>query len=260
ITAGIIAAMPAAAGKFVSASIFNSELSRAEVFVGGLKVLAFVGIFVGVVIACVIMQHGQRRIPIQQQKHTRGRRVYGGQRHYLPFRVNSAGVMPVIFAQSLLLLPALLLSWVNVDLGGLVSGTGFLGITLTIILVFFFTYFWVSLQFNPVEIANNMKEYGSFIPGIRPGRKTAEYLETIMNRLTLVCSAFLAVITVLPTLVAAMMGIDVFLASFLGGTGILIVVSVALDVVQKIESHLLMHHYDGFSKASGKGKRKKGGR
>jgi preprotein translocase subunit SecY len=256
IMAGIIAAMPGGFLKFFADNVFNTSLNQQEITFGVLKFLAFAGIFIGVVVAVVLMQQSQRRIPIQQQKHTRGRRVYGGQLHYLPFRVNSAGVMPVIFAQSLLILPAMVLGqFMNTDWA---YGYGFWGITLTIALIYFFTYFWISLQFNPVEIANNMKEHGSFIPGIRPGRKTADYLETIMNRITMVGSAFLCAITVLPNIVSGLIGIDIYMASFLGGTGILIIVGVALDIVQKIESHLLMRHYEGFIKR-GKIRARRGG-
>ncbi|MFC1705476.1 preprotein translocase subunit SecY [Planctomycetota bacterium] len=259
IMAGIIAQMPATMLKFVQLEILNDQFSRSEVFTGALKFLLFLALFVAVVIACVIMQQGQRRIPIQQQKHTRGRRVYGGQRHFMPFRVNSAGVMPVIFAQSLLIIPAILLSFIGLGDGGMVQGTGFWGIVLTIVLVYFFTYFWISLQFNPVEMANNMKEYGSFIPGIRPGRNTAVYLETIMNRITMVGAAFLSAVTVFPTIVTTVLDVNIYMASFLGGTGILIVVSVALDIVQKVESHLLMRHYEGFGRRGRGGIRRRGG-
>jgi preprotein translocase subunit SecY len=250
IMAGIIAALPPSIFQFFK----NMQVAAAagtNVPAEALKFLAFIGLFIIVTIAVVIMQLGQRRIPVQQAKHTRGRRVYGGQRHFLPLKVNSAGVMPVIFAQSLIVLPTAVFSafnwrWIT-DL--LSSPQGFWYITLQVLLVFFFTYFWTSLTFNPVEMAANMKEHGSFIPGIRPGRKTADYLEHIMNRITLVGSAFLAAITIFPTLAAGGLGINFMLASFLGGTGILIVVGVALDVVQKIESHLLMRHYEGFMKA-----------
>ncbi|RME72660.1 MAG: preprotein translocase subunit SecY [Planctomycetota bacterium] len=256
IMAGIIARLPGALSRFATDHIFNSALNRQEIVFGVLKLLAFLTLFVVVVVAVVIMQQSQRRIPIQQQKHTRGRRVYGGQLHYLPFRVNSAGVMPVIFAQSLLMLPAMLLGqFMSVDWA---YGHGFWGITLNIALIYFFTYFWISLQFNPVEIANNMKEHGSFIPGIRPGRKTAEYLEAIMNRITFVGAGFLCAIAVLPNVVSTLIGIDTYMARFLGGTGILIIVGVALDIVQKIESHLLMRHYEGFIKR-GKIRARRGG-
>ena len=191
--------------------------------------------FVCSVLAVVFFTKAQRRIPIQQAKHTRGRRVYGGQRHYLPLRVNSAGVMPVIFAQSLIVLPAALLSAVGLAVIAEVfqRGVGFFYIIVYLGLIGFFTYFWTSLTFNPVEMANNMKEYGSFIPGIRPGRRTAEYLERIMNRITIVGAAFLGAIALFPSMVSEVMGIQYRTSTLLGGTGILIVVGVALDIVQK---------------------------
>jgi preprotein translocase subunit SecY len=248
IMAGIVARMPHALTNFVATRILRAD-GRLGVTLGLLQFLIFLFLFVAVVVSVVIMQQSQRRIPIQQAKHTRGRRVYGGQRHYLPLRVNAAGVMPVIFAQSLLILPIVVLRALGLEIGrGLLAERGFWYIAFMIGLIYFFTYFWTSIQFNPVEMANNMKEYGSFVPGIRPGRKTAEYLEEIMNRITLVGSAFLCAIAILPTLVMHILGIGYDLAAFLGGTGILIVVGVALDVVQKIESHLLMRHYEGFIK------------
>jgi preprotein translocase subunit SecY len=260
IMAGIIARMPHALSRFVDLKIIRAASEgRLAVTLGALQLLIFIGLFVGVVLGVVLCQQSQRRIPVQQAKHTRGRRVYGGQRHYLPFRINAAGVMPVIFANSLLILPVAILQKFGLNLGaGLRSERGFWYISLTVALIYFFTYFWVSLQFNPIEMANNMKEYGSFIPGIRPGRKTAEYLEEIMNRLTMVDSAFLCLITILPTVVIHVLDIDPGMAQILGGTGILIVVGVALDVVQKVESHLLMRHYEGFIKR-GKIRGRRGG-
>ena len=252
IMSGIIARMPFALINFVETEIIRpAKEADARLFItlGIGKLIFFLGLFVTVIFAVVLTQQSQRRIPIQQAKHTRGRRVYGGQRHYLPFRINAAGVMPVIFANSLLILPIALLQYLGLDIGrGLRAERGFWYMTLTIGLIYFFTYFWMSLQFNPIEMANNMKEYGSFIPGIRPGRKTAEYLEEIMNRVTLVDATFLVAITLFPTIVMHVMKLDYYLASFLGGTGVLIVVGVALDIVQKVESHLLMRHYEGFIK------------
>jgi len=254
IMSGIIARMPFAIQQFIETEILRpiwtgAPEARLQVTLGLGKLLFFVTVFIGVIVAVVAMQQSQRRIPIQQAKQMRGRRVYGGQRNYLPFRINAAGVMPVIFANSLLILPIALLSQIGLSVGdGLRAERGFWYITLTVGLIYFFTYFWTSLQFNPVEMANNMKEYGSFIPGIRPGRKTAEYLEEIMNRITLVGASFLAAITIFPTVIMHMMDLDAYLASFLGGTGVLIVVGVALDIVQKVESHLLMRHYEGFIK------------
>ncbi|HVY60498.1 MAG TPA: preprotein translocase subunit SecY [Planctomycetota bacterium] len=243
IMAGIIARMPFALGRFVEEEIVrpaSESDARLHITLGAGKLLFFLALFVAVIVAVVITQQSQRRIPIQQAKHTRGRRVYGGQRHYLPFRINASGVMPVIFANSLLILPVAMLQYVGLNIGSSFRAErGFWYISLTIVLIYFFTYFWMSLQFNPIEMANNMKEYGSFVPGIRPGRKTAEYLEEIMNRMTLVDASFLVVITIV-------------------GTGILIVVGVALDIVQKVESHLLMRHYEGFIKR-GKIKARRGG-
>ncbi len=248
IMGGIVAAMPGALFNFVR-NIARAAETEGNVPVEVLKLLVFLALFIGVVIAVVIMHQGQRRIPIQQQKHTRGRRVYGGQRHYLPLKVNAAGVMPVIFADSLIILPTALLGQVLPGITDYLSrGDSFWYIFLYIGMVMFFTFFWVSLTFSPQEMAGQMKEYGSFIPGIRPGKRTAEYLESIMNRITFVGAVFLAFIGLFPTIVSAAMGIDMMLASFLGGTGLLIVVGVSLDVVQKVESHLLMRHYEGFMK------------
>jgi preprotein translocase subunit SecY len=246
IMVGIIAEMPGALynfGQDIAASGMLKPLAT-------LKFLTFVALYIAVTVSVVIMQRGQRRIPIQQAKHTRGRRVYGGQRHYLPLLVNAAGVMPVIFAQSLIILPSALASAVGITFlhEYLSRGDGFWYLTVEMTMVIFFTYFWNALTFNPVEMANNMKEYGSFIPGIRPGKRTADYLEEIMNRITLVGALFLAALTVFPVIVSSTLEIQQNIAGFLGGTGILIVVGVALDVVQKVESHLLMRHYEGFMK------------
>ncbi len=248
IMGGIVAALPGALYTFFK-DVQTAAAAGENVPIEVLKFIVFLALFVGVVVAVVIMQQGQRRIRIQQAKHTRGRRVYGGQRHYLPLRVNAAGVMPVIFAESLIILPSAVLSQIWPSLNDYFSrGDSFWYLAIYISMVMFFTYFWVSLTFNPVEMAGNMKEHGSFVPGIRPGKKTAEYLETIMTRITFVGALFLAFIGVFPTVVSKAMGINLMLAQFLGGTGILIVVGVALDIVQKVESHLLMRHYEGFMK------------
>jgi preprotein translocase subunit SecY len=248
IMAGILAALPGALFNFgnnIASAYKLGENMPVEI----LKLLVFIGLFIGVVVAVVIMHLGQRRIPVQQQKHSRGRKVYGGQRHYLPLRVNSAGVMPVIFADSLIILPTALFAQFWPGITDILSrGDSFWYIAVYVTMVIFFTYFWVSLTFNPVEMATQMKEAGTFIPGIRPGRKTSDYLEEIMNRVTFVGALFLSFIGLFPSIVSAAMGIDMLLASFLGGTGLLIVVGVSLDVVQKVESHLLMRHYEGFMK------------
>jgi preprotein translocase subunit SecY len=214
-----------------------------------------------VVAAVVYITFGQRKIAVQQARHTKGRRVYGGQKHFLPIKVNQAGVMPVIFASSLLIFPMVLISAFGGADGSSdwFSPGSFSYIFFYVTMIFFFSYFWVSLMFQPTEMANQLKEYGSFIPGIRPGKKTADYLEKVMTRITFVGGAFLAAIALVPVLVVMILGLKgvggVGFAYNLGGTSILIIVGVVLDIVQKLESHLLMRHYEGFS---GKGKSARG--
>ena len=208
--------------------------------------------FVVVISGVVLITQGQRRITTQQAKHTRGRRVYGGQRQYLPFRVNHAGVMPVIFASTLLMFPMMVLRpFANTRWGQFMSDKVFQQgswsyVLIYVVLIFFFSYFWTSLVFKPKDLSDNLKDYGSFIPGIRPGRKTAQYLENIMIRITLAGGAFLAIIAVIPQLMQSGFSNVGSIAGFYGGTSVLIVVGVALDLVEKIESHLMMRHYEGF--------------
>jgi len=206
------------------------------------------------VLAVVFMTKAQRRIPIQQAKQTRGRRVYGGQRHFLPIKVNHAGVMPIIFASALLIIPSLLgnaLGWAWVT-DAFTGGRGFWYVTLYAALIFFFSFFWTSLMFQPNEMADNLKEHGSFIPGIRPGKKTAEFLEETMVRITLAGAAFLTVIAVFPSFVSGgFVGLDQTFIYFMSGTSILIVVGVALDLVEKLNAMLIMRNYEGFMKESG---------
>ncbi|MCL2329785.1 MAG: preprotein translocase subunit SecY, partial [Phycisphaerae bacterium] len=209
-----------------------------------------------------LITQAQRRIPIQQAKHTRGRRVLGGQRQYLPLRVNHGGVMPIIFASSLMIFPGIFVSWLasgfpSVSIfremqrwfhrGSFVYAAMYIG------MVFFFAYFWTAVQFQPKEMANNLRDYGSFIPGLRPGKRTADYLERVMGRITYVGAAFLALIALIPTIVGDHLQIPFDVSQFLGGTGLLIVVSVALDLVQRIEANLVMRNYKGFLGSSGGG-------
>jgi preprotein translocase subunit SecY len=219
--------------------------------------VVLVFLFVGVVVAVVAITMGQRRIPTQSAKHVRGRRVFGGTRQFLPLRVNQAGVMPVIFASSLLMLPMWLLKvladntqWAPlISLSSTFERQGYAYNVFYIVLIYFFCYFWTSVIFNPKDMANNLKDYGSFIPGYRPGKRTADYLERVMMRITYVGAAFLAVIAIIPSLISTSMGVDYRVASFYGGTGLLIVVSVALDLVQKINSHLVMRNYPGLTES-----------
>ena len=246
IMAGIIASMPGALGNMVMQAVEASPDERAFHV---LKLFLLLLLFVSVVIAVVFITKGQRRIPVQQARSVKGRRVQGGGRSYMPIRVNSAGVLPIIFAQSLLMIPGIALQWLlggDSSLARMLGQDGFLYPILYCGMIGFFTYFWTSLMFNPVEISDQMKEYGSFIPGIRPGRRTAEYLEQIISRITLTGAVFLSIIALIPQVVAQSFQVDFFISGFLGGTGILIVVGVALDLVDKVEAQLLVRHYEGF--------------
>ena len=255
IMAGIISDVPRAIAFLLGKVIAASGDDRPYEVTTCLLVF---GLFVAIVAAVVFITKGQRRIPIQQQRAVKGRRVYGGQRQYMPVKVNAAGVLPVIFASSLLMIPTLFLSSVAFSGSGWFFGflqilnnafaqNGFLYVFCFVGMIIFFTYFWTSLYYNPVEIAGNMKEYGSFIPGIRPGRRTAEYLEKIFKRITLAGAVFLCVIALVPTVLAANIeGMNFIVTQFLGGTGILIVVGVSLDFVEKIEAQLLVRQYEGF--------------
>ncbi len=217
-------------------------------------ILFLIAAFLFVVGGVVIITQGQRRIPVQQAKMTRGRRVFGGQRQYLPFRVNHSGVMPVIFASTLLMFPVAIaqglagrfpdsMGWMN---HVFVRGESWVYVGLYVALIYFFSYFWTSLMFKPKDLSENLQDYGSFIPGIRPGANTAGYLENVMTHITLAGSTFLAVIAIIPQLLQQMLGVGWQMAGFYGGTSLLIVVGVALDLVEKIESHLMMRHYEGF--------------
>ncbi len=233
-----------------------------------LKVVLLLALFIGVVVAVIFITRGERRIPVQQQKHVRGPKIYGGQKHYLPLRVNAAGVLPIIFASVLLQFPQTIAHWARMQSaqGGfwynffvkMEEAFGPTGsqvpMTYVIVygmLIFFFCYFWTAVVFNPREMSENLQSYGSFVPGIRPGRRTADYLEGIMNRVTLAGASFLVVIALMPTFVMASLGVEWGVAGFLGGTSILIVVGVTLDLVRRINEHLEMRRYSGFGAGAG---------
>jgi len=257
IMAGIVSRMPWAVGELVKKVDLSGNAAAGSV---GLAQIAFLIVaFLGVVAGAILITQGQRRIPIQQAKQMRGRRMYGGQRHYLPLRVNHGGVMPIIFASAFMVFPSLVISWlVNIPAfresdifktigDSLKPGGSYVYNVLFMVLIFLFAYFWTTVQFQPKEMAKNLRDSGSFIPGLRPGRRTADYLETVMTRITYFGASFLAMIAIIPTLIMVTLKIDFIVASFLGGTGLLIVVSVSLDLVQKIEANLLMRSYEGFS-------------
>ncbi len=254
IMAGIISRMPWAVLKLAKQVDFT--LGAPTGSIGPARILFLVAAFIFVVAGAILITQGQRRIPIQQAKQMRGRRMYGGQRHYLPLRVNHGGVMPIIFASSFMMFPPIIVqqianfypkSVVLQTILGALRGNAYTYNVLYMLLIFLFAYFWVTVQFQPREMAKNLRDSGSFIPGLRPGRRTAEYLETVMTRITYFGAAFLAAIAVVPTFLTYFLGIDWTITTFIGGTGLLIVVSVSLDLVQKIEANLLMRSYEGFS-------------
>ncbi len=257
IMAGIVARMPT-----MLAQLQNSTEPGTWIQ----SVVWLLVLYVLIVIGIVYVTKGQRRIPIQQGKQMRGRRVYGGQRHYLPLKVNQAGVMPIIFASFLFIVPTVL----DKVFGGLLgehyfqnafSWGGFWYVLFYSALVFVFSFFWTSLMFQPKEIADNLKEYGGFVPGLRPGARTAEFLESVMFKVTLAGATFLVVIAVLPQVLSSYVpNMPPGLAMFLGGTSILIVVGVILDLVDKVNSMLVMRRYEGLGDAGAGWARRGGGR
>ncbi|MEC7231304.1 MAG: SecY family transport protein, partial [Planctomycetota bacterium] len=259
IMAGIIAGLPS--------SIASLKQSNSDEF---WNIMVFLALVWAVTIFVVVFMHkGARRIPIQYARLQRGRRVYGGQRHFLPLKVNMAGVMPIIFASVLFVIPGILFQWLGWSYGAQMFGdpTGFVYTTLYLLLIFSFCFFWNRLMFQPEDIANNLREHGSFIPGIRPGAKTAEYLSSVLTRITLAGAAFLAVVAVVPNFITADTSLTLEMRYFLGGTSVLIVVGVALELVDKLQAQLVMKAYDGGGgegapvapASSGKAKKKKGG-
>jgi preprotein translocase subunit SecY len=215
--------------------------------------LGVVVIMVGVVAGIVFMEAGHRRIPIQYAKRVVGRRMYGGQSTHLPLKINTSGVIPPIFASSLMVFPATIAQF----FGGQNPSGGILEIIvqqlqpgtllyslLTVGLIIFFAYFYTAIIFNPNDVADNMRKYGGFVPGIRPGRKTAEYIDRTLSRLTLVGALYLSCIVIMPTYLVQFFHVPFYF----GGTGLLIVVGVGMDTMQQIESHLVMRHYESFMK------------
>jgi len=256
IMAGIISRMPWAI-RMLWANV-DFRVGAPPGTIGPAKIVFLIAAFIFVVAGAILITQGQRRIPIQQAKQMRGRRVYGGQRHYLPLRVNHGGVMPIIFASSFMMFPPIIVgqlanffpnSTVLQSMQGAFGPGAYTYNVLFMLLIFLFAYFWTTIQFQPKEMAKNLRDSGSFIPGLRPGRRTADYLEKVMTRITYFGAAFLAIIAVVPSVVSILLGVDWRIATFLGGTGLLIVVSVSLDLVQKIEANLLMRSYDGFSES-----------
>ena len=249
ITAGIISRVPTALYQvYALASPFSPEKAQIDIF----TLLLMIVMLVAVVVAVIVITQGQRKIPIQYAKRVIGRKVYGGQSTYIPLRVNQPGVIPIIFAQSIILFPATIAGLIQnkflQNLATSLTRGEVIYNSIYALLIIFFSYFYTAITFNPIDVADNMKKYGGFVPGVRPGKQTAEYLDFIMTRITLPGAIFLAVIAVLPSLISGMLKIPYLVASFFGGTGLLIIVGVMLDTMKQIESHLLMRHYEGFMK------------
>ena len=235
--------------------VFNIQLSY--LMQGSLnpitKAIPSILLMVGITIFVVLITTAVRKIPVQYAKRVVGRKVYGGQSTHLPLKILTAGVMPIIFAQALMFLPNTIGQLFQGSIGNWVLTVfspdhWFYALVLSIFIIIF-TYFYTAIAFNPVDVADNMKKQGGFIPGVRPGKPTADYIDNILTKVTLPAAMFLALIASIPTFLVIFFDMDFSLASFYGGTSLLIIVGVALDTLQQIESHLITRHYDGFLKS-----------
>ncbi|HBG42577.1 MAG TPA: preprotein translocase subunit SecY [Porphyromonadaceae bacterium] len=250
---GIIARLPHA---------LVAEFDRLINAPGGLILFLLEIVFLLVVTgAAILLVQGTRKVPVQYAKRIVGNRQYGGVRQYIPLKVNAANVMPIIFAQAIMFIPITIAQFSAREGGGfwasLMDFTSFWYNFIFAVLIMAFTYFYTAITVNPVQMAEDLKRNNGFIPGIKPGKKTAEYIDTVMSRITLPGSIFLAIVAILPAF-AGLMGINSQFAQFFGGTSLLILVGVVLDTLQQIESHLLMRHYDGFLKSGAKIKGRSG--
>jgi preprotein translocase subunit SecY len=250
ITAGIISRIPTALHQlFVLISPFAASRRQIQPF----TLLIMAVFLVGVVFAVILITQGQRKIPVQYARRIVGRKIFGGQNTYIPLKVDTSGVIAIIFAQSIILFPATLASFIPNPAfqrlaQGLIRGQ-LLYTVIYALLIMFFCYFYTAIVFNPLDLSENMKKYGGFIPGVRPGTPTAEFLDYVMTRVTLAGAIFIAIIAIFPDFIMSWLKVPYLVASFFGGTGILIIVGVMLDTIKQIESHLLMHHYEGFIKS-----------
>ncbi|MGM0506204.1 MAG: preprotein translocase subunit SecY [Bacteroidota bacterium] len=238
---GIIAALP---------TNFINEINTTS---NAIILLIELAALVVVITACILLVQGTRKIPVQYAKRVVGRKVYGGTTQYLPLRINAAGVMPIIFAQSIMFIPSTVGTFFpnSQTVQAMTAwSSDFTGVAYSIVFFFvcvFFTFFYTAIAVNPKEMADTMKRQGGFIPGVRPGKQTVDFIDNILTRITLPGSIFLSFIAILPAIVARM-GVTPGFAMFYGGTSLLIIVGVAIDTLQQIESHLMMRHYDGFMK------------
>jgi len=250
ITVGIISRIPTALGQLY---FLISPFQQARQQLSGFTLILMALMMVAVIVSVIVITQAARKIPVQYAKRIVGRKVYGGQNTFIPLRMNQAGVIPIIFAQSIILFPATmaglvphpgLQSFANLLLRG-----HFVYTILYSILIIFFSFFYTAITMNPVDIADNMKKYGGFVPGVRPGKSTAEYFDYVITRITWPGAMFLTLIAIFPDFVSASLKVPYLVASFFGGTGLLIIVGVMLDTMKQVESHLLMRHYEGFMKS-----------
>jgi len=249
IFAGIVSRVPNAIG-----NSFNL-ISTGEM--GIFAMLIIVLLMVGIVGVIIFIEQGQRRISVQYPKRVVGRKMYGGQSTHLPLKINQAGVIPPIFASSIIMFPATIasfiqISWVQEISKSMTPGSGWYEL-LYVIFIFFFCYFYTAVTFNPVDVAENLKKYGGFIPGIRPGKKTSDYIDKVLTRITLGGAIYVSAICVLPSILVAKFNVPFYF----GGTALLIVVGVAIDTVAQMESHLLPRHYEGFLSKTGRVKNRR---
>ena len=243
IMVGIISSLPFVIGNEIRAVISGEKLFISE--------LVLMGIMFLVICFVVLLTQGTRKIPVQYAKRVVGRKVYGGQNTHIPLRVNTAGVMPIIFAQSIMFIPSTVSTFfVDSDFStSIMRWFSFEHPVYWIffgLMIIFFTYFYTAIAFDPIQVSSQMKQQGGFIPGVRPGKKTSEFIDNILSKVTLPGSVALAMVAIFPYILMQTMDVEYDLASFFGGTSLLIIVGVALDTLQQLESHLLMRHYDGF--------------
>jgi preprotein translocase subunit SecY len=240
IFSGIVARMPSA----IAGTFQMVRLGELSIF----TLVALVGLMVAVIGCIVFVEQGQRRLPVQYAKRVVGRRMYGGQSTHLPLKINTSGVIPPIFASSIIMFPATIAQFVQVEwvqnAAKAITPGGWGYNVLYVVFIFFFAYFYTAVTFNPADVAENMKKYGGFIPGIRPGKRTADYIDRVLTRITLGGAVYLSAVCVLPTALTSEFNVPFYF----GGTALLIVVGVAMDTMAQLESHLLQRNYEGFLK------------